>query len=294
MMGVNDYMQHSDNNMSNERQVYRTPGLQATHTPKRKLFLLGACVLLVGLVLGLFAMMSPTTPTSAASPSNPGLLSTNPTVLDNLGKNRACNYDTHGGAPYVYCTITLKNTSNRNSMKWSVSSSAKLDYSARSGKLAPNASVGVTFFENGLDCPARFTINFTGPFNVLKVPVICNDIVVTPNQYSFSSKSCSKDFRGNWTCMVRVSADRNDTEPVQWTAKVTTSSAAAAALKVFPSSGTVSIEKRGAVTIDRSQFVRISIPASWGCKAASIFIYSTGTPQISRPLNTLNWNCSRR
>jgi hypothetical protein len=90
--------------------------------------------------------------------------------------------------------------------------------------------------------------------------------------------------------MVRVSANPNNTEPVQWKAKVTNSSAAAAAVKLSPSNGTVSIEKRGRVTIDHSQFVKITIPASWGCQDATIFFYAPGTPQLSGP-NILNWNC---
>jgi hypothetical protein len=189
-------MQHANDNTSNGRQVYRTPGLQAWNSPKRKLLLLGTCALLAGLALGLFALVSPTTPASAAPPRNPGLLSTNPSVLDNLGTNRACSYDTHGGAPYIFCTITLKNTSNRSSVKW--------------------------------------------------------------------------------------------------TAKVTTSPAAAVAVKLFPANGTVSVERRGRVTIDRSQFVRITVPASWGCRNATIFFYAPGTPQLSRPQNILTWSCPHR
>jgi hypothetical protein len=215
-------------------------------------------------------------------------------VLDNPGTNRSCTYDTHGGAPYVKCTITLKNTSTRESVRWTASSSnPHFQLFTKSGRLAPNASVRVTFSENGLACPDRSTITFTGPHNVVKVPVICNDIVVTPNKDSFSSKSCTRDRRGNWTCMVKVSADPKDTEPVQWSASVINSRTAAAAIKLYPTTGTVSLERRGRVLIDRSQFVKITVPASWGCKTATIFFRATGTPQISRPANTLTWSCRR-
>lgn len=287
-------MQHSERDMSNERQVERTPGLQVLNSPKRKLLLIGTCALLAGLVLGLFALVSPTTPASAASPSNRGLLSTNPSTLDNLGTNQACGTDTHGGAPYVSCIITLKNTSNRNSVKWTASiSNTHWQLNPRSGKLAPNASVKVYFNEGGLGCPDRSTITFSGPYNTIRVPVICNDIVVTPNKFNFSSKSCSKDNRSNWSCIVRVSADPKNSEPIQWKAEVTSAPAAAKAIKLFPANGTVSVEKRGRVTIDHSQFVRISIPASWGCKNATIFFYAPGTPQISRFENVLTWSCPR-
>lgn len=287
-------MQHSNDDTSNGQQAHRTPGSQPGHSLKRKLLLLGTCVLLAGLAFGLFALVSPTTPASAAPPRNPGLLSTNPSVLDNLGTNHACSIDTHGGAPYVSCTITLKNTSTRSTVKWSATSSNRYDQlNPRSGKLAPNASVKVYLNEGGLSCPDRTTITFTGPFNTIRVPVICNDIVVTPNKYSFSSRSCNRDNRGNWSCVVRVSADPQDSEPVQWTAKVTTSPAAAAAIKLFPANGTVSVERRGRVTIDRSQFVRVTIPASWGCRNAAIFFYAPGTPQLSRPQNILTWSCPR-
>ncbi len=293
-MGVNDHMQHANYEASNRQHVYRTPGRQSGGSPKRKLLLLGTCALIAGLALGLFALVSPTTPASAASPNNRGLLSSNPSTLDNLGTNQACGTDTHGGAAYVSCIITLKNTSNRNSVKWTASlSNTHWQLNPRSGKLAPNASVKVYLSEGGLACPDSSTITFSGPFNTIKVPVICNDIVVTPNKFNFSSKSCSKDNRSNWSCIVRVSADPKDSEPVQWKAEVTSSPAAAKAIKLFPANGTVSVEKRGRVTVDHSQFVKISIPASWGCKNATIFIFASGTPQISRFENVLTWSCPR-
>lgn len=288
-------MQDTNSNISDEREAYRMTESAVFRSRKRTAVLLGSCLLIVGLALSLLTLVSPSTSASAAPPRNAGWLSVNPTILDNLGTNRACGYDTHGGAPYVGCTITLKNTSTRNSVRWTATSSnPRLALTMKSGRLAPNASVKIHFYEGGLACPDNSTITFTGQFNVVKVPVICNDIVVTPNKYSFSSKSCTRDRRGTWTCMVRVSADPKDSKPVQWTSKVQGSPAAIAAVKVFPAYGTVSFERRGRMSIDRSQFVKITIPASWGCKAVSIFFYVPGTPQISRPQNILNWNCPRR
>lgn len=284
-------MPDKHDNIPNGQHVHNMNGSKLF--PK-KAFLLGVCSLLTVLVMGVFTLMVPSTSASAAPPRNLGWLSTNPTVLDNLGTNRSCYHETHGGAPYVNCTVTLKNTSTRETVRWTVSSSnPRLQVLTRPGRLAPNASVNVTFRENGLACPDRSTITFTGPHNVVKVPVICNDIVVTPNKDSFSSKSCTRDRRGNWTCMVRVSADPKNTEPVQWSASVINSRAAVAAIKLYPTTGTVSIERRGRTLIDRSQFVKITVPASWGCKTATIFFYATGTPQVSRPANTLTWSCRR-
>jgi hypothetical protein len=291
MIKENKYMPKKYDDIPNGQDVYRMNEVKLF--PKKAL-LLGVCSLLTALAVGLFTLMVPTASASAASPRNLGWLGTNPTVLDNLGANRSCTYDSHGGAPYVRCTITLKNTSTRETVRWAASSSnPRFQLFTRSGRLAPNASVRVTFSENGLACPDRSTITFTGPHNVVRVPVICNDIVVTPNKNSFSSKSCTRDRRGNWTCMVRVSADPKDTEPVQWSASVINSRAAAAAIKLFPTTGTVSLERRGRVLIDRSQFVKITVPASWGCKTATIFFHATGTPQISRQVNMLNWSCRR-
>jgi hypothetical protein len=291
MIKENKYMPNEYDDISNGQDVHR---MNASKLSPKKAFLLGACSLLTALAVGLFTLLVPATSASAASPRNLGWLSTNPTTLDNLGANRSCRSETHGGAPYVNCTITLKNTSTRETVRWTASSSnPRFQLFTRPGRLAPNASVNVTFRENGFACPDRSTITFTGPHNVVRVPVICNDIVVTPNKNSFSSKSCTRDRRGNWTCMVRVSADPKNTEPVQWSASVINSRTAAAAIKLFPTTGTVSLERRGRTLIDRSQFVRVTIPASWGCKAATIFFYATGTPQVSRPINVLTWNCRR-
>ena len=260
----------------------------------KKTFLPGVCSLLTALVVGVFTLLIPTTSASAAPPRNLGWLSANPTVLDNLGTNRSCYHETHGGALYVDCTITLKNTSTREIVKWTATSSnPHFQLFTKSGRLAPNASVNVKFTENGFACPDRSTITFTGSHNTMRVPVICNYIVVTPNSASFSSKSCTRDRRGNWTCMVKVSADPKNTEPVQWSARVTDSQAAAAAIKLLPSTGTVSLERRGRVLIDRSQFVKITVPAFWGCKKATILFYTTGVPQMISPVNTLTWSCRR-
>ncbi|HTK09732.1 MAG TPA: hypothetical protein VL485_21350 [Ktedonobacteraceae bacterium] len=273
-------MSHFNSDESQMEQPVATSAHQVVKS--RKPFLLMGLMLAVVIVGGAFALVSQFAQpgqTHAAGLQNKARFTVSPSGYVNNFTH--CGLDSHGGVQYATnCPFTLKNTSKSQTLHWTGSTSDTTYYlSPASGSIAPGKSVTVQLLttNGGVTCSSAATVTFKGLANTISVPVICAQVFATPNAYSFSNTSCTH--KGNWTCVVTVTAHTINGVHLNehWVA-----SSDIAGVRFSPSNGTLALGK--------SQKVTVTIPGKSCPTSGSIHFVVPGA-LINAGGNFLSFSC---
>lgn len=197
-----------------------------------------------------------------------------------------CNYDAHGGGPYIDCALTLRNISSTENATWTASISEKAyTVTPSSGQLAPGKTEVINFVALPVGCPGSYMITVGGNANTLHIPVICTDVIVNPNGNVSANDICTKTNTDIYTCKVILLANPANTIPANWNAAAT-SAGGAESIIFSPPSGTLAQGSSIQITVT---IVDPKCPVD----SVTLTFFVPETPGIPTafPNNNLTWVC---